>query len=72
MLSSLDAVLEMFCTSYSRWLEHDGGRGYPALTACVTHLARELGPSPAMRLRLPAPEADSDVEAEIFGRRPLS
>lgn len=69
MLSKLDGVvLELFVTTYERWLAHDGDRGYPALTACVTKLARELGLSPAQRLRLPAPERD-DVVADVFGGR---
>lgn len=68
ILGPIDAItLEAWCHTYQLWKEHDGGRGYPALTASLTALGSKLGLDPAARLRMTIPEAADAQETDIFG-----
>lgn len=70
ILGQIDGItLEAWCRTYQLWKLHDGGRGYPALTASLTALGSKLGLDPAARLRMTLPEAGDDEEDDIFGDR---
>lgn len=50
LVPRLDGVtLELLCTTYTRWRQHDGGLGYPALTNVLANLARDVGLAPPDR-----------------------
>lgn len=60
-------VAEAFCRTYQLWRAHDGGRGYPALTAQLVAIGSKLGLDPVSRLRMTLPEVADDDESAVFG-----
>lgn len=68
LLGRIDAVvLEAYCRTYQLWRAHDGGRGYPTLTAQLVAIGSKLGLDPAARLRMTLSEDSDDDETEVFG-----